>query len=86
MLIAPTEPKEPPWKRSHPSGTSFINSFFLSPDDTLDKVVDSADKGTLILKKKDIKALADELLNINRALNAIIRISADSGVDPFQVQ
>ena len=22
MLVAPTEPKEPPWKRPHPSGTS----------------------------------------------------------------
>ena len=27
----------------------------------------------------------DELLNINRAINAIIRIAADNGVDPFQV-
>ena len=73
------------------TGTStFINSFFLSPDDTLDKIisidkeVDTADKRTLILKKEGIKALADELLNINRAINAIIRIAADSGVDPFQ--
>lgn len=69
--------------------SSFINSFFLSPDDTLDKVinkrVDPTDKGTLVLKKDGVKALADEFLNINRALNAIIRISADNGVDPFQV-
>lgn len=71
------------------TGTStFINSFFLSPDDTLDKIinkgVDTTDKATLILKSEGIKALADELLNINRALNAIIRIAADNGVDPFQ--
>lgn len=67
------------------TGTStLINSFFLSPDDTLDKVVDTIDKGTLVLKKEDIKALADELLNINRALNTIVRIAADNGVDPFQ--
>jgi hypothetical protein len=70
--------------------SSFVNSFFLASDDTLDKIIDKAvdtfDKRTLVLKKEGIKALADELLNINRALNAIIRIAADNGVDPFQVQ
>lgn len=66
--------------------SSFINSFFLVPDDTLDKVVDFNNERTLILKKGSIKALANELLNINRAINTIIRISADNGVDPFQVQ
>lgn len=64
--------------------SSFINSFFLSPDDTLDKVVNTTDEKTRVLKKEAIKALADELLNINRALNSIIRIAADNGVDPFQ--
>nr|DAY44236.1 MAG TPA: hypothetical protein [Caudoviricetes sp.] len=63
MLVAPTEPKEPTWKRSHPSGTSsqgiagfeqdeevvevtyyigvgdLVNSFYLSPDDTLDLII-----------------------------------------------
>lgn len=70
------------------TGTStFVNSFFLSPDDTLDKVVDAlTDERTLVLKKEGIKALADELLNINQAINAIIRIDADNGADPFQVQ
>lgn len=67
---------------------SFVNSFFLHPDDTLDKIIDMAvdttDKGALVLKKEGIKALADELLNINHAINAIIRIAADNGVDPFQ--
>ena len=72
------------------TGTStFINSFFLASDNTLDKIidttVDTTDKGILILKKEGIKALAEELLNINRAVNAIIRISADNGVDPFQL-
>lgn len=72
------------------TGTStFINSFFLSPDDTLDKIinrgVDTTDKATLILRREGIKALADELLNINRAVNTIIRIAADNGVDPFQL-
>lgn len=72
------------------TGTStFINSFFLSSDDTLDKIIDKAvdttNERTPILKKKAIKALADELLNINLAINAIIRIAADNGVDPFQV-
>lgn len=66
--------------------SSFINSFFLSPDDTLDKVVDTTDERTLIPKKESIKVLADELLNINHAINAIIRIAADNGVDPFQAQ
>lgn len=67
--------------------SSFVNSFFLSPDDTLDKVVDApADEKTLVLKKEGIKALADELLNINRTINAIIRIAADNGVDPFRDQ
>lgn len=71
------------------TGTStFVNSFFLSPDDTIDKVinrsVNTTDKGTLVLKKEGIKALADELLNINRSLNAITRIAADNGVDPLQ--
>lgn len=67
--------------------SSLINSFFLSPDDTLDKVVDaSTDERTLVLKKEGIKALANELLNINRAINTIIRIAADNGVDPFQNQ
>lgn len=65
---------------------SFVNSFFLSPDDTLDKVVDNTDERTILLKKEAIRALADELLNINRAINAIIRVAADNGVDPFQVQ
>lgn len=64
--------------------SSFVNSFFLSPDNTLDKVVDTSDERTLVLKKESIKALADELLNINRAINTIIRIAADNGVDPFQ--
>lgn len=69
------------------TGTStFVNSFFLSPDDTIDKVVNTTDKGTLVLKKEGIKALADELLNINCAINTIIRIFADNGVDPFQNQ
>lgn len=71
------------------TGTStFINSFILSPNDTLDKIIDkeedTTDKNVLVLKKGDIKALADELLNIDRALNTIIRIAADNGVDPFQ--
>ena len=66
--------------------SSFVNSFFLSPDDTLDKVVNTHDEGTRGLKKEAIKALADELLNINRALNAIIRIAADNGIDLFQDQ
>lgn len=47
--------------------STFVNSFFLAPDDTLDKVVDTPDKGTLILRKEGIKALADELLNRTRA-------------------
>lgn len=68
--------------------SSFINSFSLSPNDTLDKIIDkmdnTPDKGSLVPKKEGIKALADELLNINRALNAIIRIAADNGVDLFQ--
>ena len=65
--------------------SSFVNSFFLSPDDTLDKVVDTTtNERTLILKREAIAALANELLNINRAVNTIIRISADNGVDPFQ--
>lgn len=69
------------------TGTStLVNSFFLHPDDTLDKVVDTADERTLVLKKEAIRALADELLNINRAINTIIRIAADNGVDPFQIQ
>lgn len=68
------------------TGTStFINSFFLSPDDPLDKVVDTTDEKTLVLKKEAIKALADELININRAINTIVRIAADAGVDPFQL-
>ena len=68
------------------TGTStFVNSFFLSPDDTLDKVVDTTNEKTLVLKKEGIKALADELLNINRAVNDVIRIAADNGVDPFQL-
>jgi hypothetical protein len=68
------------------TGTStFINSFSLSPDDTLDKVVGTTDEKALVLEKEDIKALADELLSINRAVNAIIRIAADNGVDPFQL-
>lgn len=66
--------------------SSFVNSFFLYPDDTLDKVVDTADERTIVLKNAGIKALADELLNINRAVNTIIRIAADGGVDPFQNQ
>lgn len=45
--------------------SSFVNSFFLSPDDTLDKVVDTSDKRALVL-------------NINRAVNTIIRIAADT--------
>ena len=32
--------------------SSFINSCFLSPDDTLDKVVNTTNKGTLVLKKE----------------------------------
>lgn len=66
--------------------STLVNSFFLNPDDTLDKVVDTADERTPVLKKEAIKALADEPLNINRAVNTTIRIAADDGVDPFQVQ
>lgn len=65
--------------------SSLVNSFFLSPDDTLDKVVDTTDERTLVLEKEDIKALAGEILSINRAINTIIRIAADNGVDPFQL-
>ena len=69
------------------TGTStFVNSFFPSPEDNLDKVVDTTDEGILVLEKGGIEALAEELLNINRAINTIIRISADNGVDPFQNQ
>ena len=57
----------------HTGTNTFVNSFFLSPDDTLDKVVDTNDERTLVL-------------NINHAVNTIIRISADNGVDPFQYQ
>lgn len=53
--------------------SSFVNSFILSPDDTLDKVESITDERAPIL-------------NINRAVNNIVRISADNGVDPFQVQ
>ena len=66
--------------------STFVNSFFLSPDDTLDKVVDPTDERTLVLKKEGIKALADELLNINRAINAIIRVATDNGVAPCRAQ
>lgn len=59
--------------------SSFVNSFFLSLDDTLDKVVDTTNERTFLLKKEAIKALANELLNI-------IRIATDNGVDPFQDQ
>lgn len=63
---------------------ALVNSFFLTPDDTLDKVVGTTDKGTHVLKKESVKDLVEELLNINRSLNAIIRIAVDNGVDPFQ--
>lgn len=83
--IADVELDENVVEISYFTGTcSLVNSFFLSPDDTLDKVVDTADERTLVLKKEAIKALADELLNINRAVNSIIRIAAVNGVDPFQ--
>lgn len=65
---------------------SLVNSFLLTPDDTLDKVVDTTNERALVLKKGAIKALAEELLDINRAVNTIIRIAADNGVDPFRVQ
>lgn len=38
--------------------SSFVNSFFLHPDDTLDKVVDTTDERTLVLKQEALKALA----------------------------
>lgn len=87
LQIADVERDENVVEITYFTGTrDFVNSFFLSPDDTLDKVVGTAGERTLVLKKEVIRALSDELLNINRAINSIIRIASDNGVDPFQDQ
>lgn len=70
--------------------SELVSSFFARPDDIVDLIIDRAEdtasEGAIVLKKGAIKALADEFLNINRAVNTIIRIAADNGADPFQDQ
>lgn len=52
-------------------------------DEIIDRVVEPIDARTLILTEGGVEALADRLLDINRAINIIIRLAADSGIDLF---
>lgn len=53
-------------------------------EEIVDKVVETVNEKTPAPREDAIKAVADELLSINRSVNSIVRIAADSGINLFE--